>query len=436
MPEAGKRPCTICRRWFRPDARVGVRQGACTKPECQTARRQKTQANWRSRNQGYAIAWRLDRRATQAPQPPEPMRLPSPLNQLPWEFAKDQFGAQGADFIGVMGALILRTAKDQFSSYLIDPTGVSGTLPRRRKRPVPASRILNPEQATMQLELHQLDRRWEHLRVRDPHRRRRLLASLADSGQQTPIVVVLSKDNRERYLVVDGYKRVAALEQLGRDTIEATLWPMSEAEALLLSRSLRFSPQDSALEQGWLLAEMEHRFGYGLDELARRFDRSVSWVSRRLALVELLPEAIQQQVREGKVSAHVAMKYLVPVARVNADDCTRMAGAFVGHRCDTRQASQLYTAWRKGTRAVRERILAEPELFLRTQRQPAAAKPAAVEQVERDLDMAIAILRRTGGRLAEALPEMTGPQQKQALGQIESARRGGTNRKGAGRETC
>ena len=48
---------------------------------------------------------------------------------------------------------------------------------------------------------------------------------------------------------------------------------------------------------------MEQRFGYGLDELARRFDRSTSWVSRRLALVELLPEAIQQQVREGKLGA-------------------------------------------------------------------------------------------------------------------------------------
>ena len=71
-------------------------------------------------------------------------------------------------------------------------------------------------------------------------------------------------------------------------------------------------------KQGWLLAELEQRFGYGLDELARRFDRSVSWVSRRLALVEVLPEAIQQQVREGKIAAQVAMKYLVPVARVNA----------------------------------------------------------------------------------------------------------------------
>ena len=129
MPEARKRPCTICRRWFRPDARGGVRQRACSQPECQTARRQKTQASWRSRNSGYAIAWRIDRRATQAQQLPEPLRLPAPLNQLPWDVAKDHFGVQGADFIGVMSALIIRVAKDHFKAYLIDPTGLSGRLP-------------------------------------------------------------------------------------------------------------------------------------------------------------------------------------------------------------------------------------------------------------------------------------------------------------------
>src|SRR5450631_3931928 len=129
MPEARKRSCTICRRSFRPDARVGVRQRACTKPECQTTRRQKTQAGWRNRNRGYAIAWRLDRRAVQAPQPPEPLRLPAPLNQLPWDVAKDHFGVQGADFIGVMSALIIRVAKDHFKAYLIDPTGLSCRLP-------------------------------------------------------------------------------------------------------------------------------------------------------------------------------------------------------------------------------------------------------------------------------------------------------------------
>src|SRR5437870_7657943 len=144
----------------------------------------------------------------------------------------------------------------------------------------------------MKLEFHQLDRRYEHLRTRRPEQQRRLLASLAASGQQTPIVVV-AVSKPDGYLVIDGYKRVVALEQLGRDTVEAVIWPMSEAEALVLERSMRLSERDTALEQGWLLAELEQRFGYSLDDLARRFDRSTSWVSRRLALVELLPKMIQ-----------------------------------------------------------------------------------------------------------------------------------------------
>ena len=168
---------------------------------------------------------------------------------------------------------------------------------------------------------------------------------------------------------------------------------------------------------------MEQRFGYGLEELARRFDRSMSWVSRRLALVELLPEAIQQQVREGKLAAQVAMKYLVPVARVNAEDCARMAAAFVA-------ASLQYAASRTTLHGLARRLARGPRAHSRragTVFENAAAgagsQPAAVEQVERDLEMAMAILRRTGRRLGEALPEMTGPQQEQAQRQIESARR-------------
>jgi hypothetical protein len=86
--------------------------------------------------------------------------------------------------------------------------------------------------------------------------------------------------------------------------------------------------------------------------MARRFDRSVSWVSRRLALVEVLPEAIQQQVREGQIPAQVALKFLVPVARVSLEDCQRMAAIFAQHHCDTRAAGQLYAAWRQGSAAV------------------------------------------------------------------------------------
>ena len=277
----------------------------------------------------------------------------------------------------------------------------------------------------MQLEFHQLERRWEHLRVRHAGRQRRLLASLAEVGQQTPIVVVAAEGQAERYVVIDGYKRIAALEQLGRDTVEAVVWPMSEAAAVLLDRSLRLSEHETALEVGWLLQELERRFDYGLEELARRFDRSVSWVSRRLALVEVLPEAIQQQVREGKIPAQVALKFLVPVARQSLEDCQRMAAIFAQHRCDTREAGQLYAAWRKGSPAIRQRILDDPELFFKAQRQAQEQAPAGVPsgpgaELLRDLEMVVAIVNRAQRRLAgAAATEVDDQQSKAARHQIE-----------------
>ncbi len=271
----------------------------------------------------------------------------------------------------------------------------------------------------MRLEFHQLERRWEHLRVDNPQRRRRLLASLADSGQQVPIVVIAVEGQADRYVVIDGYKRIAALQQLGRDTVEAVVWPMSEADAVLLDRSLRLCEHETALEVGWLLSEMEQRFGYGLEELARRFDRSVSWVSRRLALVELLPETIQQQVRAGKIGAQVAMKFLAPAARKSLEDCQRMAAIFAEHHCDTREAGLLYAAWRQGSAAIRQRILDDPALFFKTQRQQTKPARPACELI-RDLEMAAAILERAHRRLAraEAL-ELDEPQRAAAQRQIE-----------------
>ena len=272
----------------------------------------------------------------------------------------------------------------------------------------------------MQLEFHQLDRRWEHLRVRHPARQRRLLASLAEAGQQTPIVVVAGEGQADRYVVIDGYKRISALEQLGRDTVEAVVWPMSEAAAVLLDRSLRLSEHETALEVGWLLAELEQRFNYGLDELARRFDRSVSWVSRRLALVEVLPEAIQQQVREGKILGQAALKFLVPVARQSLGDCQRMATVFVEQHCDTRDAGLLYRAWRKGSPAIRKRILAEPELFFKAQRQAQESVPLTPgAELLRDLEMIAAIVNRAQRRLAGVgAVELEIPQRESAQQQI------------------
>ena len=101
----------------------------------------------------------------------------------------------------------------------------------------------------MELEFHQIDVRYERLRVRQPARERRLLASLAEAGQQIPIVVVATG---AVYVVVDGHKRVRCLQRLHRDTVAAVIWEMPEPEALIFRQLLHTDATNSALEQGWL----------------------------------------------------------------------------------------------------------------------------------------------------------------------------------------
>ena len=127
MPDAPKKPCCICRRWFRPDPRVGLRQQACREPDCQVARRKKKQKAWRKRNPDYFIARRIQDRSRQD-RPPEPLRLPPPLSRLPWDIAQSQFGTEGADFIGIMGTLLLRSAQSQFRAYVIEDSRPPDTL--------------------------------------------------------------------------------------------------------------------------------------------------------------------------------------------------------------------------------------------------------------------------------------------------------------------
>ena len=77
----------------------------------------------------------------------------------------------------------------------------------------------------MQLEFHQLELRYERLRIVRPEQERRLLASLADVGQQVPIVVV-QEASTSQHVVIDGYKRIRSLRLLGRDTVAASSWPV------------------------------------------------------------------------------------------------------------------------------------------------------------------------------------------------------------------
>ncbi|MCA9720308.1 MAG: hypothetical protein KC468_36940, partial [Myxococcales bacterium] len=69
----------------------------------------------------------------------------------------------------------------------------------------------------------------------------------------------------------------------------------------------------------WMLQVLLDDHGLSQGELADKLDRSTRWVSRRLGLVRALPESVQRVARKGRLPVQAATKYLVPLARANAE---------------------------------------------------------------------------------------------------------------------
>ena len=228
----------------------------------------------------------------------------------------------------------------------------------------------------MDLEWHQLEMPYASLRAHSRERQRRLRLCLEASGQQQPIVVVPERESPGRYVVIDGHQRITALRRLGHDTVEALVWEMEEAEALVLRWQMAHGPGSSALEQGWLLAELQHRFGWSQDELAQRFFKSSSWVSRLLGMVRELPLSIQESIRRGQIPAQAAMKALVPLARIDRQACQWLAEQIARHKLTAREIGALYSGWLAAGGEGRRRLLEDPRAFLRLQQRLEERKTA------------------------------------------------------------
>ena len=251
----------------------------------------------------------------------------------------------------------------------------------------------------MEIELHQLEQPYGELRIVAPERQRSLLASLAADGQQSPVQVV--EPGQGRPVLIDGYRRALALEALGRDTVSAIVLPFSEAEALVQWHRQERVIRRSAMEEAWLLRALIEQHRLGQPELARRLGHTTSWISRRLGLLSALPEAVQEQVRTGRLPSYSATKYLVPLARANAKDCETLAAALAGHSLSTRQMERLYVAWRSSDEEGRARLVAQPLLFLKAGDELARLEPSHPDAaLVKDLDALGTICRRVRRRLS------------------------------------
>jgi len=102
--------------------------------------------------------------------------------------------------------------------------------------------------------------------VRRPVVEKRLMASMEEVGQQSPVIVVRGGESG-RYVLIEGRKRVRALKRLKADAVKAAVWEMAAADALVAAYQLQDGTRWNALEEGWLVWELVRQVGLSLAEV-------------------------------------------------------------------------------------------------------------------------------------------------------------------------
>jgi len=254
-----------------------------------------------------------------------------------------------------------------------------------------------------ELDLHRLETPFTQTRVQRPKQVRRLMAGIDADGQRVPLVVVAQG---ERFVLVDGYQRWAALTRLGRDTAQVEVWdgPLSAALVQLLARrqGRAFEP----IEQAWLLSAA---LAEGLSQraLATALGQDPSWVSRRLALLRALSEPVQEAVRQGVLSTWAASRVFVPLARANAPDAEALLTALRSEPLSTRELVTWYRHYGQANRTTRARLVAHPRLFIQALQTPET--PATAHDPERQWLAELQRLCRQLQGLAQTLPPLLDP---------------------------
>ena len=164
---------------------------------------------------------------------------------------------------------------------------------------------------------------------------------------------------------MDGHKRVRVLRRLRKDVVTVIVWELDATQALVAAYRAGSAASYNAIEEGWLVYEL-HRVGkWDLGKTAASMGRSRSWASRRLGLVEELPEGVVAAVKRGEIGAWAAMKHLLPLARANAGACERLAEKMMAANLSSREVGLVCGHYAKSGAQVRERILSDPAQFLK-----------------------------------------------------------------------
>jgi ParB-like chromosome segregation protein Spo0J len=213
-----------------------------------------------------------------------------------------------------------------------------------------------------EISISSLALRYAHTRIARPKVLNMMITSMDRYGQITPVIVVAEES---LWILIDGYLRVQALTHLGRDVVAAEICRDSEMNALFQLLSRCGERQWQAVEQAWIIRDIKERFGCSGSEIARNIGHDVSWVSRRLNLLEDLSEEMLAAVLQGQVSVWSATRVLAPLARANPSHAQRLTKHLLGSHQSARDLVGFLRHYERSNKQTRDRMVEDPALFFK-----------------------------------------------------------------------
>jgi ParB family chromosome partitioning protein len=276
----------------------------------------------------------------------------------------------------------------------------------------------------LEVDLHRLQLRFADTRLSDLRAVDKLARSIEQCGQVVPCMVVPDTQPPalpSNWVLVDGYRRVAALKRLGRDTAKVRVWQCAVSDGLLQMLAQMHARSLDPIEEALLLRELTDGQSLSQSEIARRIGRDVSWINRRLGLLTGMPQECLAAIHEGKISCWAATRVLAPLARAKAEHATDLLKSVATESLSTRDLTQWYDHYQKATRAVRERMVEQPVLFLKALR--AREQEQELEELRKgpegqclkDLRIVDAVVARVRQRLTDLSGQELSPELVEAL---------------------
>jgi ParB family chromosome partitioning protein len=119
-----------------------------------------------------------------------------------------------------------------------------------------------------------------------------LAQSIETQGQLEPIAVRMHPQNSDRYQVIYGHRRLAAIKKLKQKTIRAEVKSVDDAGMLEMSVVENLQRQDiSDFEKGMLFRNLSENFRMTYDDIGRMIGKSKQLVSNHIAMTKLFSEA-------------------------------------------------------------------------------------------------------------------------------------------------